>query len=166
MHRKVQQFVLILLCAASALSAAAAEEFVGRVVGIADGDTIDVLRRGSEVTVRLHGVDTPESRQAYGKQAKKFTASMVYDRQVRVEAVDIDRYGRIVGIVYRETDGAQLNEALVAAGYAWWYRKYAPQDIRLQELEQQARAAGKGLWKQDDPVAPWNWRRGVRRSES
>ncbi|MFW5712064.1 MAG: hypothetical protein ACOC2R_03635 [Spirochaetota bacterium] len=57
MHRKIQQLVLVLLCAATTLSAAAAEEFVGRVVGIAGGDTIDVLRRGSEVTVRLHGVD-------------------------------------------------------------------------------------------------------------
>lgn len=166
MHRSALRFLLVLLCAGTVLFAAAAEEFSGKVVGVTDGDTIDVLRRGAEVTVRLHGVDTPEKRQPYGHRAKKFTVSMVFGRQVRVNVVDIDRYGRTVGVVVRISDGVELNEALVAAGYAWWYRTYAPNDRRLRALEQQARAGKKGLWKQEDPVPPWNWRRGARSSES
>ncbi len=166
MHRGGVRFLLILLWVGSALWAVTAEEFSGNVVGVADGDTIDVLREGAEVTVRLHGVDTPEKRQPYGRQAKKFTVSMVFGRQVRVNVVDIDRYGRTVGIVVRVSDGVELNEALVAAGYAWWYRKYAPDDKRLEALERLARAGKKGLWKQEDPVSPWNWRRGARSSES
>lgn len=154
----------ILLCAtafaAIAIAISAAETLVGRVVGIADGDTIDVMYEGSEVTVRLYGVDTPEKNQPFGTQAKKFTTSMVFGQRVRVEAVDVDRYGRVVGRVYRMDDGAELNAALVAAGYAWWYRQYAPDDTRLQRLEQQARDAEKGLWSRADPVAPWKWRRG------
>ena len=138
----------------------------GRVVGIADGDTIDVLYEGSELTIRLHGVDTPEKKQPFGTLAKKFTTSMVLGQRVRVETVDVDRYGRIVGTVYRMRDGVELNAALVAVGYAWWYRQYAPHDTRLQKLEEQARRADRGLWGRSDPVAPWNWRRGERTAET
>ena len=73
-----------------------AEQFTGRVVGIADGDTISVLREGKAVKVRLHGVDTPEKAQAYGTQARKLTSDMAFQQVVAVVIRATDRYGRLV----------------------------------------------------------------------
>ncbi|NBB91430.1 MAG: hypothetical protein GVY23_09560 [Spirochaetes bacterium] len=78
-----------------------------------------------------------------------------------VEVRDRDRYGRLVGIV-RLPDGKSLNEVLVEAGLAWWYRTYAPDDAALRRAEQQARDTRGGLWSRAGPVPPWEWRRGSR----
>ncbi len=54
-------------------------------------------------------------------------------------------------------DGRALNRELVKAGFAWWYRRYAPEDERLKQLEAEARAAKRGLWVDANPVPPWEW---------
>ena len=56
-------------------------------------------------------------------------------------------------------DGKSLNQELVRAGLAWWYRKYAPRDNKLEALEKQAKAAKRGLWKARKRISPWKWRR-------
>ena len=75
--------------------------------------------------------------------------------------LDRDQYGRLVGVV-ELPNGDSLNEALVEAGLAWWYRRYAPDDATLEKLEERAREAGRGLWSDSEVVAPWDWRRGER----
>ena len=138
-------------------------EFRGTVVSVADGDTIDLRRAdGYTVTVRLHGVDCPEKNQPYGARATEFTRRLVEGKRVTVRVGDMDRYGRYIGAV-RLADGRSLNEELVAAGMAWWYRRYAPDNTRLRSLEQQARAAERGLWSRESPIPPWDWRRGKAR---
>ncbi len=166
MRRIYLSFLIICLLFLFSVGLFAVEHISGKVVGITDGDTIDVLHDGNEVTVRLHGIDTPEKDQPFGTQAKRFTASMVMGCNVSVEIVDVDRYGRLVGVVRKTRDGRELNKALVAAGYAWWYRKYAPNDTELKSLESKARRIEEGLWSQPDPVPPWQWRRGVRARSS
>ncbi len=92
----------VLLLFASALwllSAALAADFTGRVVGVADGDTITVLHKGKGERIRLHGIDCPEKRQAFGKRAKQFTSTLVSGKTVTVHVLDRDRYGRTVGEV-------------------------------------------------------------------
>lgn len=54
----------------------------GKVVHVADGDTITVLKSGKKVKVRLYGIDTPEKAQWYGQNAKVFTSSQVMGKQV------------------------------------------------------------------------------------
>ncbi|HOX59171.1 MAG TPA: thermonuclease family protein [Verrucomicrobiota bacterium] len=136
--------------------------FSGRVVGVTDGDTIVVLSEGKvSRKIRLHAVDCPESRQAFGKKAKQLTSDLCFNKEVTVRVVDTDRYGRLVGLVFLP-DGRLLNEELVRAGLAWWYRKYAPKFVGLGELEEQARAAKLGLWADNDPIPPWDWRRGKK----
>ena len=71
----------------------------GKVVGVADGDTITVLRDKEQVRIRFYGIDCPEGGQAFGKKAKQFTSDMVFGKEVEVEPVDMDRYGRTVGLV-------------------------------------------------------------------
>jgi endonuclease YncB( thermonuclease family) len=56
-------------------------------------------------------------------------------------------------------DGMNLNKELVKHGWGWWYRKYAPGDVMLEELETSARAAGIGLWADPQPVPQWEWRK-------
>lgn len=145
---------LVVMCWASV---APAEEFSGKVVGVSDGDTITVLRDRTPVKVRLNGIDCPETGQDFGSRAKAVTSELVFDQVVRVVPRDTDNYGRTVADVFL-ADGRSLNHELVRSGFAWWYRKYAPNDGTLARLETEARAATRGLWAQRGAVAPWDWR--------
>ncbi len=66
---------------------------------VSDGDTITVLHNGKGERIRLHGIDCPEKRQAFGRRAKQFTSTLVFGKTVTVQGVDRDRYGRTVGVV-------------------------------------------------------------------
>ena len=130
----------------------------GRVVGVLDGDSL-IIRTdaGAEHTVRLFGIDTPERGQPHADQARSALRRMVSRQQVGVVRVDTDKFNRVVGTVYR--DGDNINLAMVAAGHAWWFRRYAPYERALQEAERTARAQASGLWSRPDPIPPWEWRR-------
>ncbi|MCH8040150.1 MAG: thermonuclease family protein [Nitrospinae bacterium] len=138
-----------------------AKEFTGKVVGVADGDTITVLHNGKSERIRLNGIDCPEKRQAYGKAAKQFASRLVYGKTVTVTVFEQDRYGRTIGDVILP-DGRVLNRELVKAGLAWWYRKYSD-DTSLGHLEAEAREAKRGLWDDPDAIAPWEWRTGRKK---
>jgi endonuclease YncB( thermonuclease family) len=140
---------------------AAAEEFTARVVGVTDGDTLTVLHAKHSEKVRLVGIDAPEKRQAYGERAKRFTADLAFDRTVTVRTAGRDRNGRLLGEVVLP-DGRSLNQELVRAGYAWWFRRYS-RDGRLARLEEEARASRRGLWADEVPQAPWDYRVNGRR---
>ena len=136
---------------------ALAETFTGQVIGVTDGDTISVLRAGRREVVRLHGIDAPERRQAYGERAKQHAAALAFGKVVAVEAAGRDRYGRLLAEV-RLPDGRSLNQELVRAGFAWWFRRYST-DATLARLESEARGARRGLWSDPAPVPPWEHRR-------
>src|SRR5262249_4765037 len=138
------------------LGAARVEEFKGRVVGVTDGDTIAVLRDDHATTVRLVGIDAPEKGQAYGQRAKQFAASLAFGQTVTVRASGRDRYGRLLGEVILP-DGRSLNQELVRAGFAWWFRKYS-RDLTLAHLEEEAREGRRGLWADPSPEPPWTYR--------
>jgi micrococcal nuclease len=142
---------------------ALAETFTGQVIGVTDGDTISVLRAGRREVVRLLGIDAPERRQAYGERAKQHAAALAFGKVVAVEAAGRDRHGRLLAEV-RLPDGRSLNQELVRAGFAWWFRRYST-DATLGRLEAEARGARRGLWSDPAPVPPWEHRRG-RRSPS
>jgi len=125
-------------------TADAAQGFRGKVVAVTDGDTITVLHDGRSEAVRLNGIDAPEKGQAFGERAKQFTASLAFGKVVSVRAKDLDRYGRTIADVIL-SDGRGLNQEVVRAGYAWWFRRYSA-DYRLANLEAEARAARVGLW--------------------
>lgn len=125
-------------------------------VGLSDGDTLQVMRGEHHETIRLYGIDCPEGAQRWSRQATYFTAALVLNQTISIHPVEKDRYGRTVARVYRES--RCVNEELVAAGLAWWYSRLAPNDTIFTQLEEQARAAKKGLWSEKTPVPPWNWR--------
>ena len=113
------------------------------MVGVSDGDTITVMRLGRGEKVRLYGIDCPEKGQAFGNRAKQFTSDMVFGKEVLVKTHGCDKYGRILGDVFTP-DGQSLNQELVRAGYAWWFRRYS-NDANLKRLEEEARAAESGV---------------------
>lgn len=154
MIRRVTFIILFLL------PVAAMADFSGRVVGISDGDTIKVLHNGNAEKIRLHGIDCPEKGQAYGNNAKQFTSAMVFGKDVTVQVKDTDKYGRTVADVILP-DRRSLNRELVAAGLAWWYRKYS-KDKSLGQLEDEAKAARRGLWADPDPIPPWCYRKRMK----
>jgi micrococcal nuclease len=137
---------------------ALAEEFRGKVVGITDGDTIRVLRGAEEVKIRLEGIDCPESRQAFGSRAKQATSDLAFGKIVTVQVKGKDRYERTLADIILP-DGKNLNRELVRLGMAWWYRKYS-KDESLGKLESEAREAKRGLWADNNPIPPWDWRHG------
>lgn len=153
---------LLLFIAFALINIAASVAVSGRVVGVADGDTVTILKDGKTFKIRLHGVDCPEKRQAFGTRAKQFTSSICFDRNVTVLVHDRDHYGRLVGEVILE-NGTNVNHEIVKAGMGFWYRKYAPADSTLKRLEQYAREKKLGVWSQADPQAPWDFRRSPKK---
>lgn len=130
----------------------------GKVISVTDGDSITILNGSQQTKIRLYGIDTPEKAQAFGKQAKKFTASLTAGKQVSVEVYDTDRYGRSVGVVF--INGINVNEEIIRAGYAWQYRKYCNTSFcdDWLKLEDHARSFAFGLWADSNPQPPWKWR--------
>lgn len=139
-----------------------ADELRGRVVAVADGDTITVLDAGKrQHKIRLNGIDAPESGQAFGQVAKQGLSALVFGQDVRVVWSKVDRYGRLVGTVTRGTLNANLEQ--LRAGLAWYYREYerdvAPEHRPLYAAaETDARGAKRGLWRDANPTPPWVYR--------
>lgn len=135
----------------------------GKVVGIPDGDTIKILDSSKQqYRIRLYGIDCPEDGQPFGKAAKKHTARLTAGKNASIVKYDIDKYGRIVGVVI--VDGINVNRSLLELGLAWQYRKYCSSEFCDEWLstEEQAKRSGIGLWKSNDPIPPWEWRKGLR----
>jgi endonuclease YncB( thermonuclease family) len=143
------------------LMAAPGQILTGQVVVVHDGDTLTVQSGSFVYKVRLSDVDAPEMGQVFGKQARQYTEQMVLGSWVRVNVALIDRHGRRVGEVIVE-DGWVLNEELVHAGFAWYYRVHPVRNDRLQKLEQYAFSKKLGLWVEKDPLPPWEFRRESR----
>jgi endonuclease YncB( thermonuclease family) len=143
-----------------------AETLTGKVVSVADGDTITVLdASNTQHKIRLSGIDAPEKRQAFGTVSKQYLANMVFNKSVIVSWQNNDRYGRILGKVL--VDDVDVNLEQIKAGIAWFYRQYQKQQPIQDQAdyataEQEAKANRLGLWIDEDPIAPWNFRRAKR----
>jgi endonuclease YncB( thermonuclease family) len=146
------------------LVATVASAWQGKVVHLADGDTVTVLRdsgTGSldQLRIRLHGIDAPESGQDFGDRAKSELSTMVAGKVVEVQVKDRDKYGRFVALL--RVDGLDVNREMVVRGMAWVYRQYCteqPMCGEWESLEATAKAQGVGLWSQPHPVPPWEYR--------
>ena len=152
-----------------ALTAAAGQttksQIKGKVVGVADGDTITILDVNNfQYKIRLEGIDAPESKQDFGGKSKENLSNLVFGRQVTVITGKVDKYGRYVGKVLVGDVDANLEQ--IRAGFAWHYKQYADEQIPEDQLlyaaeETKAKKAKIGLWSMPNSVAPWEWRAGV-----
>ena len=125
----------------------------GICVGVSDGDSLHLeLPDGERVRVRLYGIDAPEKDQECALAARKKLGKLIYDKKIRVEVLDVDKYGRYVGKVYA---GARyVNRFMLKEGLAWHYKHYAADDELLAEAEARAKAAGRGIWSTESPCRP------------
>lgn len=129
----------------------------GRVTRVIDGDTLDVLLASGRIRVRLHGVDAPERDQPGGPESTQWLQQRVLDRDVLIEPVSQDRYERMLAVLY--LDDANLNRDLLRLGHAWAYRRYLRAADRIFcDIEHAARRQLSGVWGQDAPRAPWEFR--------
>jgi micrococcal nuclease len=128
------------------------------VVSVLDGDTIEVLHNTSPERVRLSGIDCPEKGQAFGNRAKQATSALAFGRDVILQTHGQDKHRRTLADVFL-SDGTHVNRELVKGGWCWWYQKYAPKDVELQQLGHEAKAQKKGLWAEPNPVPSWLYRR-------
>lgn len=139
--------------------------FQGKVIGIKDGDTFEVLYDGQPEKVRLADIDCPEKSQAFGKNAKQYASDLCFGKTVTVTSTGKrDRYKRIIGTI-TTNDSVNVNQELIKAGYAWHYKRYSKND-ELSSLEKKAREAHIGLWADANPKAPWEWRKERRKSSN
>lgn len=132
----------------------------GKIIRIVDGDTVEFRESANMVyTIRLTEIDTPERDQPWGSRSTRALSKKVSRKVVSVRTQGTDRYGRVLGrILLGDRD---INRELVSEGHAWAYRQYLTDQSFLQN-EEAARNKKLGLWSQSDPIAPWEWRRGVR----
>jgi endonuclease YncB( thermonuclease family) len=147
--------IVAFACTVALAQPKAITEFTGRVVGVSDGDTAKVLVGKETVTVRLEGIDAPETGQAFGTRARQALSSYVFGKTVMVRKTGEDRYDRTLGfLIEGKTD---VNARMVEDGFAWHYKKYNSDPI-LANLEREARVAKRGLWSDPNPIAPWDYR--------
>ncbi|MBI3654045.1 MAG: thermonuclease family protein [Acidobacteria bacterium] len=146
----------------SAYGSAQTKTITGKVVGVADGDTITLLDPGNkQFKIRFQGIDAPESRQAFGQRSKQNLSDLVFGKTVTVEFEKTDRYGRTLGKVL--LDGKDINLEQLKAGLAWFYRHYQNElgeaDRKAYDAaEAEAKKAKRGLWQDANPQPPWDYR--------
>ena len=145
--------VILLLITANI---AIAEEYDAKVIVVIDGDTLVVLHNNAKVKIRMANIDAPEKDQPFGMQARQVMFGMVFKKQVHIDSVTVDKYGRTVALV--TMNGLNINEEMVKRGMAWEYSYYKPGRIYM-ALQSEAQQEHRGLWSQTNPIAPWIWRR-------
>jgi endonuclease YncB( thermonuclease family) len=159
--------VLVFIALAVLTTTSNADTLTGRVVGIADGDTLTLLdATNTQHKIRLSGIDSPEKGQPFGQACKKSLSDLAYDRAVAIESSKLDRYGRVIGKVL--VNGQDVNLEQVRRGCGWHYKKYQNEQILDDRLsynsaEESARASRVGLWADNEPMPPWDWRNARRK---
>jgi len=138
-----------------------AESLIGRVVAVADGDSLTLLDGAQrQHKIRLVAIDAPERSQAFGHKAKQTLAEICFGKEAEAIIETKDRYGRYVSEVYCE--GINANEAMLSQGMAWVYTQYAKKFPHYTDLEISARTNRTGLWADQNPIPPWEFRRNKR----
>ena len=135
------------------------------VIGVSDGDTLTVRDGDTKTVLRLAEIDAPERTQPYSQVSRRNLAALRQNAQaVEITPVDTDRYGRTVAHV--RCDGVHVNWRQVEDGLAWCFRRYLKAKDVCVPLEKTARDAKRGLWREADPVAPWDFRANRRRQNA
>lgn len=133
-------------------------QITAKIVAIKDGDTVvALLDNKTQETLRLADVDCPENRQSFGKNAKQFTSSQVFGKNVTFNRVGKDRYRRTIAKIFYDNE-KYLSAEIIKAGFGWWYYK-ASKNFKLKDVEILAKKKKLGLWSDKNAIAPWDFRK-------
>jgi micrococcal nuclease len=131
---------------------------IGKVTRIVDGDTIEFKDAASKkkYRFRLIEIDAPERDQPWGSKARKALSKKILRKNVELHVEGRDRDGNMIGRVYYKM--RDISRELIDEGHVWVHRQ-STANSNLVKAEKSARAKGLGLWRHENPVSPWNWRR-------
>lgn len=133
------------------------QTYTAKVIGVKDGDTIEILFENQPQIVRLAHIDAPEKKQPFGTKSKQFVSDFCFGKTVKIViAGKPDRYRRWIAEVFYKNQN--LNKELVRNGLAWHFKKYS-KNVNYTDLENIARTKKLGLWQDENPIAPWDWRK-------
>lgn len=139
-------------------------EFIAKVIGVKDGDTIEVLYNKQPIVIRFEHIDCPEKKQPFGKKAKQFVSDNVFGKKVKIISKGkTDRWKRLIAVIEME-NGNNLNKMLVENGLAMHFKKYS-KDKSYDGIEQIAKRKKIGIWSQKDVTEPWNYRKNKRKKK-
>ncbi|EPH5216809.1 thermonuclease family protein [Campylobacter upsaliensis] len=139
------------------------KELTGKVSKVIDGDTIELLAKTSKenpynhitkLKIRLYGIDAPELKQAYGKEAKEFLSALVLKQEVSLIIENKDKYDRFVGTLFLK--GQDINKEMVKNGYAHAYESFSKKYLAEQA---DAKMFKLGLWQDEKAVKPSEFRK-------
>ncbi|QOW10680.1 thermonuclease family protein [Kaistella flava (ex Peng et al. 2021)] len=132
-----------------------------KVIGVKDGDTVEVLYYQLPIVIRLEHIDAPEKKQAFGTVSKQKLSDLCFGKNVTIISTgkkgNYDGRGRMIAEIF-VNEKTNANKEMVKAGLAWHYKKYSKSDEYAQ-LENIARKNRVGLWADKSVVAPWDFRR-------
>jgi len=142
-------------------------DYPGTVTSVSDGDTVRFRSGGRELRIRIDSIDAPEHDggpkrpgQPHARQSQDHLQAWVRGRSLTARCFEVDQYNRSVCDLL-DSQGESAARAQVSAGYAWAYTAAQGRYLRdksLVTLQEQARAAGRGLWQNRQVIAPWVWR--------
>ncbi len=136
------------------------KELTGKVSRVIDGDTIELLvkqediKQSPKIKVRLFGIDAPEKKQAFGKEAKEYLSALVLKQEVNLIIENKDKYDRFVGTLFLK--GQDINKEMVKNGYAWAYESYSTKYLAQQADAQMFKL---GLFKDENAIKPSEFRK-------
>lgn len=166
---KAAVFALAFFCSLPAAAKEPIRVIEGVVTKVSDGDTIQVIDPlGTKLKVRLYGIDAPETAkgnkpgQPHGEESHQALQSKVLSKKVRLDVLDIDKYRRLVALIW--LSDRNINAEMALEGHAWAYRKYLDAAYRAEFVaaEDKARRGRVGLWGLNNPQAPWEFRKGSK----
>ena len=132
-----------------------------KIIGVKDGDTVEGLYYQLPIVIRLEHIDAPEKKQAFGTVSKKKLSDWAFGKTVTLISTgkkgNFDRNGRMIAEIY-SNEKTCLNKEMLKTGLAWHYKKYS-KNAEYAQLENTARKNKAGLWADQNPIAPWNFRK-------
>ena len=128
----------------------------GYVVKVSDGDSFMIKSYGKKIRVRMYGIDAPELKQRYGKEAKKYLEDLILGKKVELKVLYEDRYKRKIARVY--CDDREINLEMLRSGNVWFYEYHAKNEKEYRKVYEEAKKEKRGLWKDKNPENPRDFR--------
>lgn len=157
----MKKLTILMLSLLTTVAAQSQTVVTGVVIEVPEGDIVKVLsHQGDTLSVKFKNIECPEIGQSFGDEAKAYTQKISLKKDVSITYTEKDRDLNALGVVLL-ANGKDIGAQLLAQGLAWHYMKglaVSPETQHYLELEQKAKDKKKGLWKEENPIAPWTFR--------